>query len=103
MRTFAKSLIELCNQTRGFIIQEPRLVKLASPTYILGAKFLVGFLCIRMKELMSMRLRDLHLQGDHSGCAKPPLEIKTKVPFLYMDLILKRNICFDVNGRFATT
>ena len=36
MRTFAKSLIELCNQTRGFIIQEPRLVKLASPTYILG-------------------------------------------------------------------
>ena len=36
MRTFAKSLIELCGQTRGFVIQEPRLVKLASPTYILG-------------------------------------------------------------------
>ena len=40
MRTFAKSLIELCTQTRGLIIQEPRLVKLASPTYILGEKLM---------------------------------------------------------------
>ncbi len=36
MKTFGKSLIELCHQTRGFLIQEPRLVKLKSPVYILG-------------------------------------------------------------------
>jgi hypothetical protein len=36
MRTFGKSLIELCIQTRSLLIQEPRLIKLKSPTYILG-------------------------------------------------------------------
>ena len=43
------------------------------------------------------------LQGDHSGCFKPPVDIKTKVHFLYEELIPKRNICFGVNGRFETT
>ena len=37
------------------------------------------------------------IQGDHSGCDKPPIEIKTKVPFWYEEFILKRNICFGVN------
>ena len=31
------------------------------------------------------------VQGDHSGCAKPPVDVKTKHPFLYMGLILKWN------------
>ena len=49
------------------------------------------------------RLVDLTVQGDHSGCAKPPVDIKTKVPFYYMGLILNWNFCFDVNRRFGTT
>lgn len=36
MDVFARSLIDLCHLARGLIIQEPRLVKLKSPTYILG-------------------------------------------------------------------
>ena len=32
-----------------------------------------------------------------------PNQIQTKVPYLYMGLILKRYFCFDVNGRFGTT
>ena len=43
------------------------------------------------------------LQGDHSGCAKPPVDIKTKVAFEYLGLILKRNFCFDIYRRFVTT
>ena len=42
------------------------------------------------------------VQGDHSGCDKPPVDIKTNVTFLYKLLILKRNLCFDVNRRFVT-
>ena len=34
---------------------------------VLGVLALTGILC---------------LQGDDSGCAKPPVDIKTKVPFL---------------------
>ena len=37
------------------------------------------------------------------GCSQPPSEIKTKVPFLYEDHILKRNLCFGVNPRLGTT
>lgn len=36
MATFGRSLIELCQHARGLLIQEPRLIKLSSPTYILG-------------------------------------------------------------------
>ena len=32
-------------------------------------------------------------QGDPSGCAKPPIDMKTKVQLKYMGLILKRNFC----------
>ena len=52
---------------------------------------------------MKNRSAILYLQGDHSGCVKPPIDTKTKVAFQYMVLILKRNFCFDVNGRFDTT
>ena len=34
------------------------------------------------------------LQGDTSGCAEPPVDIKTKVVLM--------SICFEVNGKFAT-
>ena len=37
------------------------------------------------------------IQGDHSSCTLGLVDIKTKVPFQYMFLILKHNICFDVN------
>ena len=43
------------------------------------------------------------VQGDHSGCVKPPVNIKTKVVFYYIGLVLKHNFGFDVNGRFDTT
>ena len=39
----------------------------------------------------------VQVQGDTSGRTKPPVDIKTK------ELILKRNCCFDVNGRFGPT
>ena len=42
------------------------------------------------------------VQGDHSGCFKPPDDIKTKVLLSYRVLILKRNICLGVNERFDT-
>lgn len=38
MKVFGSSLIELCKQARGLLIQEPRLLRLNSPTYILGEK-----------------------------------------------------------------
>ena len=44
-----------------------------------------------------------YLQGDTSGCLKPPVDSTTKVAFQYMGLILKRNFCFDVNRRLETT
>ena len=37
------------------------------------------------------------LQGDHSGFSLGLIDNKTKVPFQYMLLILKRNISFYVN------
>ena len=43
------------------------------------------------------------IQGDHSGCDKPPVDFKTKVAFQYMGLIIKQNFCYEVNGRFDTT
>ena len=46
---------------------------------------------------------DISLQGDHSGCAKPPVDIESKAPFKYLGLILKQNFCFDVNGRLGTS
>ena len=34
----------------------------------------------------------LDVQGDHSGCVKPSVDIKTKVLFYYEVHVLKRNI-----------
>ena len=36
MRTVASSLIELCTQVRAIFLQEPRLLKLKPPVYVLG-------------------------------------------------------------------
>ena len=49
--------------------------------------------------------KHIHVQGDHSGGVKPPADIITKVLFKYMGLILilKQNLCFEVNRRFVTT
>ena len=63
----------------------------------------------RDAETISVQISEmlLHIsqlvQGDHSGCVKPPVDTKTKVAFKYMGLIPKRNFCFDVNRRFGTT
>ena len=50
----------------------------------------------RMMALYLQRERDV--QGDHSGCDKPPVDIKTKI-----QLILKRNFYFGAKRRFVTT
>ena len=39
------------------------------------------------------------VQGDHSGCFKPPVDTKTNIALLYMFLISKQNFCFGVNER----
>ena len=47
-----------------------------------------------------------YLQGDHSACAKPPVDFTTKVPLwpsLPWPARPKRNFCFEVNGRFCTS
>ena len=36
MQTVAASLIEICQQARNLFLQEPRLIRLNTPTYILG-------------------------------------------------------------------
>ena len=40
------------------------------------------------------------LQGDHSACSKPPVDIDLKVVFQHKVLILKCNFQINVNGRF---
>ena len=44
----------------------------------------------------------IRLQGDHSGCSQPPVDIKIKVPCLYAAHVLKCNLCFGVKGRLGT-
>ena len=34
------------------------------------------------------------LQGDHSGCVEPPVDIKTNILFQYEAHVLKHNLCF---------
>ena len=49
---------------------------------------------------------NLSVQSDNSGCDKPPVDIKTKVLFCLArsgQARPKRDVCFDVNGRFVTT
>ena len=43
------------------------------------------------------------VQGDHSGCAKPPVDFETNILYKYEPYVLKRNLCFIVNMRFGTT
>ena len=40
------------------------------------------------------------MQGDHSACSKPPVDIDLKVAVLNKDLIIKRNFQINVNGGF---
>ena len=53
--------------------------------------------------MYSVWLVEILLQGDHSGCAKPPVDVETKVPFQYTGLKVKQNFYFDVNRNFGTT
>ena len=43
------------------------------------------------------------IQGDHLGCAKPPIDIDLEAAFLYEVFILKRNFHINVIGRFCAT
>ena len=42
----------------------------------------------------------INVQGDHSACSKPAVDIYLKVVFYYTDLIVKRNFQINVNLRF---
>ena len=33
------------------------------------------------QKILGSKRQNYNLQGDHSGCVKPPVDIKTKVPF----------------------
>ena len=57
----------------------------------------------RLDMLMLLKTEPRDIQGDHSPCSQPPVDTKTNVAFYYMGLILKRNFCFAVNGRYETT
>ena len=57
-------------------------------------------LAVRLCLFLGCMVYSATLQGDHSGCVKPRVDIKTKVVFQY---ILRRNFCLDVNGTFDTT
>ena len=46
----------------------------------------------------SSRAPSTIIKGDHSGCCLGLVDIKTKLTFQYMLIILKRNFCFDVNN-----
>ena len=39
------------------------------------------------------------VQGDHSRCSQPRIVIITKVLFYYESHVVKRNLCFGVNGK----
>ena len=43
------------------------------------------------------------IQGDHSACAKTPVDFKTKVPPWLGLARPKQNLCFEVKGRFCTS
>ena len=43
------------------------------------------------------------LQGDHSGCVKPPVDFKTKVPPYYEALVLKCNATFVLKSTGGLT
>ena len=45
----------------------------------------------------------ISVQGDTSGCAKPPVDFKTKVLFWPCLAWPKQNLCFEVNERLCTT
>ena len=38
------------------------------------------------------------LEGDYSGCSLGLVDIKTKIAFQYMLLLLKRNFSFNINN-----
>ena len=54
-----------------------------------GTFYMYGAYLDRRKNLRNRWSCEIHLhlkqlQGDHSGCVKPAIDIKTKVPFYYM-------------------
>ena len=44
-----------------------------------------------------LSLKSFFVQGEPSGSSQPLADIKTKVVFQYLLLILKCNVCLDVN------
>ena len=41
----------------------------------------IGWVSILIGQAVETQLLPIYLQGDHSGCVKPPVDIKTKVQF----------------------
>ena len=55
------------------------------------------------KPVMATKICNLNVQGDTSGCGETPVDTKTTVLFYPGLARPKRNFCFEVKGRFATT
>lgn len=47
MRSFAKCIFSMCHSVREILMNEPRLLRIDSPTYILGEQYVcVLFVCV---------------------------------------------------------
>ena len=58
---------------------------------------------VQVGAVHSTSLQEMALslvQGDTSGCSKPPFDADVKVALYYKDLMLQRNFQINVNGRF---
>ena len=68
MQTVAASLIEICQQARNLFLQEPRLIRLNTPTYILG-DIHGNFSDLVCFEKVLWRMGNLcYLQRSHTNC-----------------------------------
>ena len=75
------------------------LPSLSSRFSLCKVRNIVG-LVIELWRILKLMIRELQilriLEGDHSGCAKTPVDMKTKFPFQHMLIILKHKFCFEV-------
>ena len=72
----------------------------------ISSRHLISLLSAAHRSLHArfwLELPEKKVQGDTSGGFQPTVDIRTKVAFQYMLLILKHNFCFYVNMRLGTT
>ena len=83
-------LMNILNRNRHRQFDKPSLNVTTVNSYYVG-------LLIAYK--LSIQSHLVVIQGDTSGCAKPPVDFKTKVPF-WPGLVLRNLMCRPVIGKF---